>query len=181
MFGFAKKRGVITTFACFATKARITSIKCAPSKSNVPPTMVAVVGRLYNRGGVCNAYGYMCVCILYTYSTCVWNWVSEWAPLWGGSLWEVAATRVRRGRGRDLDEARCAARKGHILYDIFTQSITFAAFKLFSGCHSNHLWFNIISFLLRERFKKGGKVWSFTNPPPGMVFFPEKNWPPFFS
>ena len=50
MFGFAKKRGVITTFACFATKARITSIKCAPSKSNVPPTMVAVVGRLYNRG-----------------------------------------------------------------------------------------------------------------------------------
>ena len=49
MFGFAKKRGVITTFACFATKARITSIKCAPSKSNVPPTMVAVVGRLYNR------------------------------------------------------------------------------------------------------------------------------------
>ena len=38
MFGFAKKRGVITTFACFATTVRIASIKCAPSKSNVPPT-----------------------------------------------------------------------------------------------------------------------------------------------
>ena len=38
MIGFAKKRGVITTFACFATTVRIASIKCAPSKSNVPPT-----------------------------------------------------------------------------------------------------------------------------------------------
>ena len=34
------------------------------------------------------------------------------------------------------------------------------------------------------RKKNAGKVWSFTNPPsdppPGLVFFPKKNWPPFF-
>ena len=29
----------ITIFACFATKARIAPIKCAPLKSNVPPSM----------------------------------------------------------------------------------------------------------------------------------------------
>ena len=46
MVGFAKKG----TFSCFATKGRIASIKCAPSKSNVPPPMGAVGGRLYNRG-----------------------------------------------------------------------------------------------------------------------------------
>ena len=38
MFGLDKKRGVITTFACIATIVRFASIKCAPSKSNVPPT-----------------------------------------------------------------------------------------------------------------------------------------------
>ena len=38
------------TFAWFTTEVRIASIKCAPSKSNVPPSMEAVEGRLYDRG-----------------------------------------------------------------------------------------------------------------------------------
>ena len=51
MFGFAKKRGVITTFACFATTVRIASIKCAPPRATcpLPITMGAVVGRLYDQ------------------------------------------------------------------------------------------------------------------------------------
>ena len=48
LFGFAKKKGH-DIIACFSTKARVASIKCAPSKGNVPPTMGAMGGRLYNR------------------------------------------------------------------------------------------------------------------------------------
>ena len=40
---------VIVTFAWFATKARVQPVKCAPSNSYVPPTMVVVVVRLKDR------------------------------------------------------------------------------------------------------------------------------------
>ena len=47
---FAKKKSIITTFACFVSTASISTSQMCPLKSFVPPGMPAVPGRLMDRG-----------------------------------------------------------------------------------------------------------------------------------
>ena len=46
---FAKKKSIITTFACFVSTASISTSQMCPLKSYVPPGMPAVPGRLMDR------------------------------------------------------------------------------------------------------------------------------------
>ena len=49
---FAKKKSIITTFACFVSTASISTSQMCPLKSYVPPGMPAVPGRLMDRAQV---------------------------------------------------------------------------------------------------------------------------------